>query len=220
VRLLVAIPSRSNFAGLSSVVDHCFVHEDVTDVLVYDNGYPPGDEFDAIEAWGVRVDAHGWPFYRMWNNAWHHAADNGFDAVAILNDDITLYPGGLTIAASRFAEEPHVGIVGLNYDRPVVNGIGQALYRRVSGSFRDRGIGGHAFIVRASTWGVVATIDEGYHLWYGDDELFASMQRAGFALEIAQGVPVDHEASTTSVKYPELMARTGEDAARFASRWG
>lgn len=220
MKLMVAIPSRYNFDGLSNVVDHCYVAEDVTKIVVYDNGYTNPDEVAAINDWGVRVDAVGWPFYRMWNDAWRTAHEKGFDAVAILNDDITLFPYGLTMAASRLAEAPHVGIVGLNYNRRVSEGIGQALYRQVSGSYRQGGIGGHAFVVRASMWGKAQSIDERYHLWYGDDELFASVADAGFDLELALGVPVDHVASTTSVHFPELMARTGEDAALFASRWG
>ena len=220
MKLLVAIPSRANFNGLSNVVDHCYTSETVSRVVVYDNGYQDADERSAIEDWGVRLDANGWSFYRMWNHAWRTAAEGKYGAVVLLNDDITLAEGGLMLAASRFAENPKVGIVGLNYERPVSKGIGQALYREVSGSYRNHGIGGHAFLVRASTWGVAEPIDERYHLWYGDDELFGNMQRAGYTLEIALGVPVDHETSVTSVKFPGLLAMTGEDAELYASKWG
>ena len=220
MKILVTIPSRANFQGLSNVVDHCYTSETVRKVVVYDNGYQNPDERAAIQDWGVWQDAIGWSFYKMWNHAWQTAAEQGYDCVAILNDDITLCEGGLTIAASRFPENPHVGVVGLNYERPVSQGIGQALYREVSGSYRNHGIGGHAFLVRASTWGVVEPIDERFHLWYGDDELFGNMQRAGFTLEIALGIPVDHETSTTSIKFPVLMALTGKDAELYASKWG
>lgn len=220
MKILVAIPSRANFDGLSNIVDHCYTSETVSKVVVYDNGYEDADEKAVIEEWGVRHDAVGWSFYRMWNHAWQTAGENGYDCVALLNDDITLCEGGLAIAASRFSENAHVGVVGLNYERPVVRGIGQALYREVSGSYRNHGIGGHAFLVRASTWGVAEPIDERYHLWYGDDELFGNIQRAGFTLEIALGVPVDHQTSTTSVKYPELMAKTAQDGELYASKWG
>ena len=48
--------------------------------------------------------------------------------------------------------------------------------------------------------------------------LLTTMQQAGFVLEIALGVPVDHATSTTSVKFPDLMALTGEDAELYASK--
>lgn len=220
MKILVAIPSRAHFSGLSDVVDHCYTSETVHKVVVYDNGYEDADERAAIQDWGVWCDAVGWPFYKMWNHAWQTAAEQGYDCVALLNDDITLCEGGLAIAASRFSENPHVGIVGLNYERPVSMGIGEAAYLEVSGSYRNHGIGGHAFLVRADTWGVAHPIDERYHLWYGDDELFDNMQRAGFLLEIALGIPVDHERSTTSAKFPALMALTARDAELYASKWG
>lgn len=219
MKIMAAIPSRSNFDGLSAVVDHCFNYEEISKVVVYDNGYEDKQQVEAMTEWGVRVDAVGWRFYRMWNDAWRTAFEEGFDAVAILNDDIKMCAGGITIAASGFVELPEAGIIGLNYNRNLDQGIGQALYRKVSGSYRNHGIGGFAFLVRSSTWGVVPPIDENYYLWYGDDELFANMEKTGFTLHIASGVPVEHEASTTANKHPELLAKTSEDEERFRARF-
>jgi hypothetical protein len=219
--LLAAIPSRSNFDGLSSVVDHCFADESVDKVVVYDNGYTDPYEIAAISDWNVHIDAVGWPFYRMWNNAWSTACKQGFDAVAMLNDDITLHPHSLDVASRVLQENHNLGIVGLNYMRPVDNGVDYSLgFRQVHGSYRREGIGGHAFLVRASTWGEVLPIDERYALWYGDDELFFNMENCGYGLAIALGAPVDHATSTTSVQFPDLLARTGNDRALFESKFG
>lgn len=218
--LLVAIPSRSNFSGLRSVVEHCRRDSTVVKLVVYDNGYEDEEERQAIKDWGVHVDAVGWPFYAMWNHAWKTAAEEGFFCVALLNDDISLDGKSLSEAVRVLQINPQAGIVGLNYRRSVAYGTKVGPSKTVRGSYRNGGIGGHAFLVRASTWGVVPPIDERYALWYGDDELFDNMNRHGFSLEIATGAPVDHATSTTSVKYPELLARTSEDEKLFRSKWG
>lgn len=220
MNLGVAIPTRSNWKGLEEVLDHLSIL-DVARVVVYDNGHGSDEGKAVLATHGNVIKAVGWPFYRMWNHMWEAAANANLDAVAILNDDITLHDDSLEIAFRRFQQAPQVGLVGLNYNRPVSQGADpNAGYKKVNGSFRDGGIGGHAFLVRCSTWGIVPPIDERYNLWYGDDELFLQMKRSGFDLEIALGAPVDHATSTTAVQYPELMALTSADGELYRSKWG
>ena len=218
MNILVAIPSRSNLKGLNSVVNHCLNVESVGKVLIYDNGYGEGTTFpEGAE----RIDASGWAFYRMWNDGWAQASQGRFDAVALLNDDIQLAPGSLNEAFSVLMKNERTGLVGLNYERRTKLGVrASAGSRVVSGSYRNHGIGGHAFLVKSSTWGTVPPIDERYTLWYGDDELFANMELYGYQLEIALGAPVDHEESTTTNKHPELLAKTGADRDLFVSKFG
>jgi hypothetical protein len=190
-------------------------------VVIYDNGHESTEGRELLAQQPYVVDAHGWPFYRMWNDAWQQSAEAGYDAVALLNDDIVLHPESLAIAYKRLMASNSMGIIGLNYDRPVANGARPlAKTKLVSGSYRNFGIGGHAFIVRSSTWGIVPPIDEEYVIWYGDDELFANMELAGYKLGIAIGAPVDHQASTTLNQYPELLAQREADAERFFQRFG
>lgn len=219
MNLLVAIPSRSNWNGLISVIGHCEQAEAVEKVLVYDNGY--SSEYQQIlDDMGVRVDANGWSFYKMWNDPWMRASVEKFDAVALLNDDINLAPGSLAEAFEVLMSSENIGLVGLNYERRVKLGVSKSAgSRSASGSYRNHGIGGHAFLVKASTWGVVPPIDERYYLWYGDDELFANMARFGYELKIALGAPVDHEESTTANKHPELLAKTSLDRELFESKF-
>jgi hypothetical protein len=216
--MLAAIPTRSNWQGLRPLLAH--LASLGIDTVVYDNGHET-DEGRAVLADHRRVvDATGWRFYSMWNHAWATAATNGYTAVALLNDDITLHDRSLEVAYTHLADE-RVGIVGLNYGRRVAEGADHdAGSRVVSGSYRLHGIGGHAFVLRSALWGEVPPIDERYFLWYGDDHLFASVERAGYVLKIALGAPVDHEESTTVNKHPELLARTGEDAELFRSYFG
>lgn len=219
MNVLVAIPSRSNLEGLKSVVAQCDHHW----IRLYDNGYENLNDEDflvELEASNQIIDAHRWPFYRMWNDAWEYAAENDFDAVALLNDDIVLHPDSLEIAFDALMAGARIGVVGLNYERRVSEGADPSLgLRYAEGARRNHGIGGQAFLLKSSLWGKVPPIDEEYVIWYGDDELFYNVEAAGYCLRVAMGAPVDHEESTTLNKHPELLARTGEDADRFRRKF-
>ena len=215
MNVLVAIPSRSNLEGLKSVVAQC----DRYSVRVYDNGYDNLEDNILLDGDWI-VDAHGWPFYKMWNDAWLYASENAYDAVALLNDDIVLHSDSLEIAFEALMGGSRIGIVGLNYERRVSEGADADLGLRFArGARRNHGIGGQAFLLKSSLWGKVSPIDEEYVIWYGDDELFYNVEAAGYCLRVAMGAPVDHEESTTLNKHPELLARTGEDADRFRSKF-
>jgi GT2 family glycosyltransferase len=167
------------------------------------------------------VNARSWKFYKMWNDGWRYAAEHGYRAVAFLNDDITLADGSLTEATNALLTHQDYGLVGLNWRRRVADGVeAHAGVTPTHGSYRVYGIGGWAFVVRADLWGVVPPIDEAYHIWYGDDELFASMEAHGYRTGLVVGAPVDHERSTTCDLFPELMAKTQQDHDRFVRRWG
>jgi hypothetical protein len=193
--------------------------EQDVDIIVYNNGYtePLLDIPMDVEI----VDATGWSFYSMWNDAWRTSCDMGYGAVALLNDDIVLHHKSLRIAYKELLSNNRRGIVGLNYERPVSSGPDETLgSRQCSGSFRNHGIGGHAFILRASTLGRVPEIDERYNIWYGDDELFRNVEEAGYSLHVALGAPVDHYSSTTTNQFPELLGKTGLDRDLFLSKFG
>lgn len=218
MNLLAAIPTRANWQGLAPLLHH--LSSTYVDTVVYDNGHQTDDGRRVLAAAPRVVDAVGWKFYAMWNHAWKTAHDRAYTAVALLNDDITLDEKSLETAYGYLSDE-RVGIVGLNYERRTAQGSDPKLgKRRTSGSYRLHGIGGHAFLLRASLWGKVPPIDERYNLWYGDDHLFASVERAGYELCVALGAPVDHQESTTSNMFPELLALTGQDAELFRSHFG
>jgi len=190
------------------------------EVIIYDNGHDSLEGQSLLAVQENVVEARGWPFYKMWNKAWEYSAEQGYDAVALLNDDIVLHPESLSIAFEALMGGARIGIVGLNYERRVAEGADADLgLRFAQGARRNHGIGGQAFLLRASLWGKVPPIDEEYVIWYGDDELFYNVEAAGYCLRVAMGAPVDHEESTTLNQHPELLARTGEDADRFRSKF-
>lgn len=190
-------------------------------VVVYDNGYETPEGRSVVESCNDFVDAQGWPFYRMWNHAWRAAKDSSFDAVALLNDDIVLHPGSLEVALDTMMSDPSVGACGLNYRRDPKFGIDPNLgFEETFGTYKDGGIWGCAFLLRSSLHGVVPEIDERYNLWYGDDELFLNVSKAGYKVGIALGSPVLHYASVSSNLMPEKLGLTGEDQILFLSKFG
>ena len=215
MNLLVAIPSRSNVAGLEALLRQV----DGIETVIYDNGHERVDGRPFIDTSARIVDARGWPFYKMWNEVWRYSKEYDYDAVALLNDDIVLHRDSLQIAFDALMGAKRLGIVGLNYERRVSEGADPTLpLRFASGARRNHGIGGHAFLLRSELWDVVPPIDEDYTIWYGDDELFYNVEMAGYALRVAMGAPVDHEESTTLRNHPELLALVDQDAQRFRDR--
>jgi GT2 family glycosyltransferase len=221
VRLAVAIPTRSNWQGLQTLGDHLWAEGLGHDTYVFDHGHSTGKGRGVLGGFVHVVDARRWPFYRMWNEGWRRSAEAGYDAVAMLNDDIQLAPGGLAVAAQVLADQPDVGVVGLNWRRQVSDGLVPDFpVRDVVGAHRRGGVPGWAFLLRCSLWGQVPPIDEAYHIWYGDDELFALVKKHGYRTVLATGVPVDHATSATLRKHPELLELSTADHLRYVRRWG
>lgn len=217
--VLAVIPTRSNIDGLRSVTAH--LTRLGIPARIYDHGHETYPAQAFLHGRPDVVAARGWPFYRMWNDGWRHAAENGYQVVAFLNDDITLADGSIDVAVDALNSHPDYGLLGLNWRRPLAAGIDPAAgVLPVRGTYRTAGIGGWAFLLRANLWGVVPPIDEAYHIWYGDDELVAAVDASGYGVGLALGAPVEHAHSATLDRFPELMARTGADHQRFVRRWG
>ena len=217
--VLAVIPTRTNLLGLRSVLTQ--LDRLQVPVRIYDNGH---DQYDAqafLHGRSDVVNARSWKFYKMWNDGWRYAAEHGYQTVAFLNDDITLADESLAEAIHTLTSCSEYGLVGLNWRRRVTEGVERdAGVFPVSGSYRTYGIGGWAFVMRSDLWGAIPPIDEAYHIWYGDDELFATVEAHGYRIGLAVGAPVDHEQSATCDLFPELMAKTREDHDRFVRRWG
>jgi hypothetical protein len=217
LNILVAIPTRSNWKMLGPLLESLKEF----DVSLYDNGHT-SEEGKSLLAnhTGEVCDATGWKFYKMWNHAWMTASLREYDCVALLNDDIVLHEKSLEVSYNVLMSSSEIGIVGLNYHRSLDLGTDDTLgFVSTPGSYKDGGIWGCAFLVKSSLWGVVPPIDERYHLWYGDDELFTNTRRCGYDVGIAKGAPVLHYPSTTTNMHTELLARVGEDEILFKSKF-
>lgn len=223
--LLIGIPTRSNASGLRRLLGFLDDEGLLGATVVYDHGHTTDEGraalADALRDGAEVVDAKGWPFYGMWNEARREAYARGRDVVALLNDDICLGAGGLRLVCDVLLAHPEVGLVGFDYTRsPSETTDPEAGLRVVSGTPRRGGIGGWAFALRADLWPTIGPVSEAYHIWYGDDELFCMVEDAGLSLAICEGAGVEHETSTTLNEFPELRLQTDSDLQLFVSRWG
>lgn len=221
MNILCAIPSRANHQMLDNLLTSLkTLPTPPQRTVVYDNGYDTDDGRDVLQRHGDIIDANGWRFYKMWNHAWETAHNDNYDAVALLNDDITINKHSLTEAHNVLFSDPTIGAVGLNYQRPLTETSRfKPDFLETKGTYKDGGIWGCAFLLRSATWGNVPPIDERYWLWYGDDELFINMNTHGWKCGLATNAAVLHEASTTTNMFPELRAKTVFDEQLFRSKF-
>lgn len=218
MNLLAVIPTRSNLSGLRSLLTQ--LDRLGVPVRIYDNGHDSYEAQAFLHARQNVVNARGWKFYKMWNDGWEFASANQYDVVAMLNDDIELDDGSLNEALVTLEANPDYGLLGLNWKKGIATGtVACAEVVEANGSYRVGGVAGWAFLLRANLWGKISPIDQEYHIWYGDDELFALVKKYGLKTGIALGAPVDHEMSATLNLFPELRAKTGEDHDRYMARW-
>lgn len=147
------------------------------------------------------IPAYGWPFYRMWNEGIAWAARSRADVCLVLNNDIDWSPGALGDIGETLR--------GLPID------VG-AVY---PGPEEGRGLNGWCFAVRPDAFIEAGPIDEGYGVWYGDNELVRLLARVGYRTQMVD-LPVTHRGSKTLHHRPGWFAEAEKDRARFAGRWG
>lgn len=139
---------------------------------------------EAIESGRIMRRRTSGTIYRSWNEAMDAAR---YTPVAILNDDVVLAPGSIREALRHLSRT--VPVVGLEYRRRVAEGAVEAPLREVSGTFKDGGLGGFAFVVLPD---YAPRVDPGYQWWYGDDDLVRKTLRLKRTVAVATGAPVDH----------------------------
>lgn len=211
MKLMVAIPTIGMAPQLPALVEECNA------AGAYTNLYVNREDVDVpFHGAAARYAFLGCTIYQCWNYAIKYAAQCGYDALAILNDDITLHPDALTMTAKLLLEADDVVIAGLDWlkrDCPpqLVRCHGGAMYG---------GVGGYAFVVKPDRCPLV---DEQFIWYYGDDDLFLTTERQGGAVATAWGCGVDHSPRTTSRHFPEFD-ELGEivqgDMALFRKKWG
>lgn len=181
------------------------------DVLVLDNGHEPPLTWPFVE------DARGLGIYAMWNRGVQAARDGGYQAVAILNDDIRIHPGTITLLAEPLLAYPTLGVVyphwPISLDTPLPTRVKRL--EQTTGTVTDGGMTGFAFVMRAN---LPVRFDEGYHWWYGDDAFVRDVLDAGFKIARAVGVPCEHESDSEAndwARRPDLKALVELDRERW-----
>lgn len=212
VRVMAVIPSRYEPARLRTMARPLV---DEATVVVLDNGH---DTPPVIP--GVRVvDSRGLGIYAMWNRGWASARHESFDAIALLNDDITILPGTLTRLAEILGADPTLGVVS-----PDKYAASWSLPERteldvIRDPERERSLAGFAFVARLSMF-PYPPFDEGYMWWFGDDAFDRKVRQAGYGVARVIGLPIEHESDSEAngwARRPELRKFVQQDLARWAA---
>lgn len=201
----VFIPTLGRSPVLATLLATLEADDAVEEIMVGDNG---ADQAPAAGGKVAVLDLRTVPFYAMWNQAITAAARRTDTRLAILNDDIAL-PLGAVGRLAVALDEHDLTVVCPDYHR--TGGTGVEL---VTGTYRQGGICGFAFLVDAAR---CPLIDTRFRLWFGDDDLMWKVAKAGGRMGILRGVPVDHLHSQTVATVPWAADAWAEDAALWAS---
>lgn len=157
---------------------------------------------------------------RMWNSAWETAEDLKVDALAYLNNDISIPTGFIGALTEALRSDDQMWAVSADWHLGPGHPLRPAGVRYVSGSQRHGGMCGWAFMVRVAARAEgLPPIDEQFQWWCGDDDLAFAIEAAGRKVGLAQGVPVDHQRSQTLITRPELTQVCNEDLGRCITKW-
>jgi hypothetical protein len=225
--IIAVIPTRYE---IDMLIDLLPCMEEATQVVIYDNGMDKKTRKKLrqtlhghrlhfpLDIWVVK--ALDWPIYKMWNDGWARAQKMFTNPhIAILNDDIKILPGTLGALSKALDENPDIAAICPDYNRHIVDGLGEISVEHTTSTFGRGGLAGFAYMLNGNY--NIEKIDETYHWWYGDDELVFNIEKIGYKVAILRGVPIDH-AHGTSYKYikDELEAKIEQDRQYFNKKYG
>lgn len=222
---VVCLPTRS-YPGVVELVQFLLT-EEIDGLDIFDNGHgiETAGKLAEIEARDERIrvwDARGDGIYKMWNDGIKTALEDfeGPVNVAILNDDIKVLPGSIEVMAEHLRRDPDLWLVCADYTRTTKQTVHSIVVDHVRGTYRQGGICGWCYMVKGEKFrGDVPFIDEGFEIWYGDDDLAYSITKAGGKLAILRGLPVDHVGEATVSLLPETHEMKERDRERFEAKW-
>jgi GT2 family glycosyltransferase len=141
--------------------------------------------------------------HRMWNDGVDRCRAAGCNAVAILNDDIVMLPGTLSLMARALRSDPTLAVVGPDTTLRRQNGIPA----RVKVGVTPFNNCGYAFLFDPNDTDV-PRFNEDFNIWHGDLEFFDTIRRAGRTVGTISGLAILHEGSH-SVK--KIMGQAATD---------
>lgn len=180
--------------------------------LILDNGHEPPLFADA-------EDARGQGIYAMWNRGWRYAIAEGYDAVALLNDDVRILPGTIALLELALHADHDIGVVYPDWPLPLDAGLPDYLrLQPTEGTVKDGGMTGFCFMFRTDL--PVPLFDEGFGWWCGDDAFERDVRRAGLRVCRVAGLPCEHDSDSERdgwARRPDLRAIAEADLARWAA---
>ncbi len=193
------------------------------------NGDDDDDRFVKVPDNITVFDATGYRFYRMWNDGIKASiARQTRCNIVILNNDLMLGDNFLNELTKGLRVHPQFASVCGNYD-------GRDFPEQVQGvrgiaAGREDGTGGWAGFGFALRGEYIAAglplFDEGYNLWYGDNDFLENIEKANATYGIVKNARMVHLAGGSNTsgdgkrrltdEWTELVE---EDRKRFEERW-
>ncbi|NND73413.1 MAG: glycosyltransferase family 2 protein [Ilumatobacter sp.] len=203
------------------------------ELVVIDNGASAADRLRGVAAEVVSTGSNAGYAGGM-NAGIRRALESGADAVALLNDDVSIDPGWLAPLVAELDADADVGAAqptlldgdGDTSAAPIVNSAGVVIDRFGAGSDRHRGallgeVGSLPADIEAFTGGAVMLhrdfiadvgfFDERFFLYYEDVELARRGRRVGWRYRHVPAATVWHVGSATT-------AQLGDDVRRLQER--
>lgn len=208
-RTVVEIPFLDELERTRSVAESVLADPTVDLLLLDDNGSSSLErklgDLDLDDR--VRIARRGrledgLSLYEVWNDAIvaAHELDPGRPVnVAILNNDVRLAPGTVGhLADALRSAPPRIAAVYPDYRRPLDAGVDLYGLTPTRGTWSKKGLSGFAFMLRAELVGsTVPFFDTRYRLIYGDGDFVEELERAGLTAARVDGLPLEHDKSTT-----------------------
>lgn len=213
MRTVVGIPTLGESELLAPLVDE----------LVRQGG------FDELLILHDRNRAGEGSFYSLWNQLWEYAKYSVGEAtilyepsnLVLLNDDIRIPKnfverlcGALRSRDDAWLTYPDY-MLAVEHDGNVPFSLTPTL-----GTYRQGGWWGCAGALRAELLNdPLPPIDENFVIWAGDDDLVHQIHLHGGKTYRVEGLALEHAASTTFAKHPELQAPGWADLERFQQKY-
>jgi GT2 family glycosyltransferase len=172
-------------------------HDEVLPVLVDNASTPPVTDFQGVKLTDPEQPPN---LSRLWNlglaEACRLSADSEEFAIAVLNDDLRIYPG---------------------FVRELADGLGTE-----AAATHPAGFVGCAYVLRGS---LVRTgrlrFDERFRWWYGDNDLEWQARKLGGLRTVELRGVLQHLYPNASTKArPELREQAERDRQAFVEKWG
>jgi hypothetical protein len=154
--------------------------------------------------------------YDVWNAILDDTdPDDSPPIAAVLNDDIHIDTRSIHWLGRELRVRANTAVIGWDV-HGVTHGDAAGECVRLTGTYKDGGVPGFAFMMRAD---LGVRCDPRFGWWFGDDDLMRQVQHLGYEALVMKGVGVEHDQSTSSTARPQVLASIGADRLLFEQKW-